>query len=254
MNLKKEKRVALLAAKKAAKVLLSHYGKKERIKEKSNKSLVGTADLKANKVIIKTIKKYFPSHNILSEESAPENNNSDFEWIIDPLDGTHNFLHEIPVFGVSIALAYKNEVVLGVLNFPILCITAIAEKFKGALLNGKKIKVSSRKSLDHAFVGAEFAYANRKEKLGFLENLMHRPVDIRNFGSAIYSLLLVACGKMDGHVLFSTHPWDVAAAFLIIEEAGGRVSDINDNSYTLQQSKFIVSNGKLHKELLKYIK
>ena len=141
MSLIKEKNVMLLAARQASKIILHYYGKKETVKVKSNKSLVAAADLEANKAIIKTIKKYFPSHSILSEETGMEDNKSGYRWIIDPIDGTHNFLHQIPVFGTSIAMEYKNEVILGVLHFPILCITAIAEKGKGAFLNGKRIRV-----------------------------------------------------------------------------------------------------------------
>ena len=254
MNLSKEKKVMLLAAEKASKVLLKYYGKKETIKVKSNKSLVATADLEANKVIIKTIKNFFPHHSILSEESGFENKNSDYKWVIDPMDGTHNFLHKIPIFGTSIALEYKNEPVLGVLHFPILCITSIAEKGKGAFSNGKRIKVSSKKNLEHSFILCEFAYANRKEKTAFLEKLIHETIDIRNFGSAIYQLLLVASGKCEGYVVLSTHEWDVAAGFLIVEEAGGKITDLKGNKYKLNQGKFMVSNRKVHKELLKYLR
>src|SRR3989338_6252538 len=124
MNLSKEKKVALHAAKSASKVLLYYFGRKEIVRQKANKSLVAEADIEANKAIIKIIKRNFPSHSILSEETGFEDNKSDYKWVIDPLDGTHNFLHKIPVFGTSIALEYKNEVVLGVMHFPVLCITA----------------------------------------------------------------------------------------------------------------------------------
>lgn len=248
------KQTALLAAKNASKVLLRYYGKKVIVKEKSNKTLVAKADLEANKAIIKTIKKHFPKHSILSEESGFEDNKSYFKWIIDPIDGTHNFLHNIPVFGTSIALEHKNEVVLGVLNFPILCITAVAEKGKGAFLNGKRIKVSDKKSLDHSFLAFEFSYANRKQKIGFLERIVHKTIDVRNFGSAIYNLMLIASGKCESYVVFSTHPWDMAAGFLIVEEAGGMVTGLKGGKYSLNDDKFVISNGKVHKELLKYLK
>lgn len=254
MNLSKEKKVMLLAAKQASKILLHYYGKKESIKEKPNKSLVATADLESNDTIIKTIKKYFPTHSILSEESGFENKNSDYKWVIDPMDGTHNFLHKIPIFGTSIALEYKNEPILGVLHFPILDITTVAEKGKGAFSNGKRIRVSNKKNLEHSFVLYEFAYANRKEKTVFLEKLIHKTIDIRNFGSAIYNLWLIATGKCDGYVLLSTHEWDVAAGFLIVEEAGGKITDLEGNKRKLIQDKFIVSNGKVHKELLSYLR
>ena len=254
MSSAKEKKVMLLAAKQASKVILRYYGKKEAVKVKPNKSLVAVADIESNKAIIKTIKKYFPNHSILSEETGFEDNKSDYKWIIDPIDGTHNFLHKIPVFGTSIALEYKNEVILGVLHFPILCITAIAEKGKGAFLNGKRINVSNKKSLDHSFLLFEFSYANRKQKIGFLESLIHKTIDVRNFGSAIYNLMMVASGKCESYVVLSTHAWDVAAGFLIVEEAGGKITDLKGGKWNLNQCKFIVSNGKVHKELLKYVK
>ncbi len=244
----------LLATKQASKVILKYFGKKESIKIKPNKSLVAAADLEANKVIIKTIKKHFPNHSILSEESGFENKKSDYKWVIDPIDGTHNFLHGIPIFGTSIALEYKNEVILGVLHFPILKLTVIAEKNKGAFLNGKRIKVSNKKSLEHSFILFEFSYANRKEKTDFLEKLIHKTIDVRNFGSAVYHLLLVACGKCDGFVILATNEWDIAAGFLIVEEAGGKITDLHGNKWNPHQSKYIISNGKIHKELLKYVK
>ena len=250
MNLSKEKATALLAAEEAAKVLKKYYGKKEFVKIKSNKSLVGAADIEANKAIIKVIKKNFPEHSILSEESPFEDNKSDYKWVLDPIDGTHNFLHEIPIFGTSIALEYKNEVVLGILNFPALGFMAVAEKGKGAFVNGKRIKVSKKNNLEHSFILFEFSYANRKEKTSFLEKLIHETIDVRNFGSAIYHLLLVACGKADGFVIMSTHEWDVAAGFLLVEEAGGKITDLNGKKYKLNGHKFIISNRRIGDKLL----
>ncbi len=253
MNLNKEKLTALKAAKQAGKVLLHHYGKKEAVKIKSNKTLVSSADLEANKAVISIIKKNFPGHSILSEETGFEDNKSDFKWVIDPLDGTHNFLHRIPIFGTSIALEYKNEVVLGILHFPVLCIAAVAEKGKGAFLNGKKIRVSDKKNLNHSFILFEYAYANRKEKIDFLKKLVHKTIDIRNFGSAIYDLLLLACGKCDGFVILSTHEWDIAAGFLLVEEAGGKATDLKGKPYNLHENKFVVSNRRIHDKLIKCI-
>lgn len=253
MNFSKERKAALEAANAAAKVIMGYYGKNSGIRQKPNKSLVTVADMAANKAILSTIKKSFPNHSILSEESGFEDKKSDFKWVIDPLDGTHNFIHKLPIFGTSIALEYKNEPVLGVIYFPILNIKAIAEKGKGSFSNGKRLKVSAKKTLDHSFVLCEFAYANRKEKTAFLEKLIHKTIDIRNFGSAIYNLWLIAAGKCEGYVLLSSHEWDVAAGFLIVEEAGGKITDLKGNRRKLTQDKFIVSNGKVHKELLSFM-
>jgi len=254
MNLKKEKSVALEAAKKAGKILLHYFEKKEIIREKSNKTLVSEADTGANKIIIRTIRKNFPGHSILSEETGFDDRKSDYKWVIDPLDGTHNFLRGIPLFGTSIALEYKNEIVLGVMYFPIMKVLAVAEKGKGAFLNGKRLKVSDRKSMNHSFIAFEYAYTNRKEKVSFLGKFIHTTIDFRNFGSAIYDLLLVACGKCDGFVILSTHEWDIAAGFLLVEEAGGRITDLKGKKWSLYQDKFVISNGKIHSSLLEYVK
>ena len=254
MNLKKEKSTALLAARQAGKVLLHYYGRKEKIKEKSNKSLVATADLEANKAIIKTIKEHFPGHNILSEETGFEDNKSDYKWVIDPLDGTHNFLHEIPIFGTSIALEYKGEVIVGILHFPILKITAVAEKGKGAFLNGKRINVSNKKNINHAFFVFEYAFGDRRKKLDFLEKFINEMVDLRNFGSAIYGLLMLACGNLDGYVIYTTNEWDMAAGALIVIEAGGIITDIQGSKWKPAGGSFVISNVKLHNKLLKYVK
>ena len=248
------KSIALLAAKEAGKVLQQYYGKTESVKVKSNKSLVGIADTEADKAIISVIKKNFPNHSILSEESGFDDNNSDYKWAIDPVDGTHNFLRGIPFCGVSIALEYKNEIILGVLYFPFLEITAIAEKGKGAFMNGKRIKVSDKKDLGHAFILVEFSYSNRKEKVSFLDKFVHETIDVRNFGCAIYHLLLVACGSSEGYVILSTNEWDVAAGFIIVQEAGGKITDLQGKNWNFTQSRYIVSNSHVHEEILKYLK
>lgn len=251
MRQKNFKNAALAAAKKASKILLRYYGKREGIKIKPNNTLVGEADLKANEAVIGIIKNHFPSHSILSEETGFEDNGSDYKWVIDPLDGTHNFLHNIPVFGTSIALEYKNDIILGVLHFPVLCITVVAEKGKGAFLNGKSINVSVRKSLDHSFVLFEFSYANRKEKTRFLEKFIHKTIDVRNFGSAVYNLMLIASGRAESYVILSTNEWDMAAGFLIVKEAGGRITNLKGGKWDFNERKYVVSNGRVHEELLK---
>ena len=132
MNLKKEKQVAVLAAKKVSKTLLKYFEKKSNVKVKANYSLVGQADLEANDIIVSILKKNFPSYSIITEEAEPSMKNSDFTWHIDPLDGTHNFLYGLPFWGTSIALAYKNKAVLGVIYLPIFNMLIVAEKGKGA--------------------------------------------------------------------------------------------------------------------------
>ncbi|MAG92042.1 inositol monophosphatase [Candidatus Woesearchaeota archaeon] len=248
------KSTALLAARKAGKVLLKYYGKKPNVMKKSDKTFVSKADIEANKAIIDTIKKNFPDHSILSEETGFEDNKSDYKWVLDPLDGTHNFIHEIPLFGTSIALEYKDKPIVGVLHFPILRQTVVAEKGKGAFLNGKKVHVSNKKTFEHSLIVVDYGYRKRQKKLNFLQNLTDERIDVRNLGSAIYGLLLVSCGNSDGYVIISTNEWDIAAGFLIVEEAGGKITDLNGRNTMPQHEEFVMSNGKLHKELLKRLK
>ncbi len=252
MNLRKEKKVAILAAKRASKVMLEYWNKKREYKLKDNNSFVTTADLEANKVIINTIKQNFPSHSILSEETGLLDNNSDFKWVIDPIDGTHNFIHGIPFFGTSIAIEYKSEVVIGVIDFPLLELTAIAEKGKGAFLNTKRIKVSDTKSLELAYIMIEFSNTGRKRKIDFLNKILPKAADFRDFGSAVYHLLLIACGKADCYTIFATNEWDVAAGFLIVEEAGGKITDLKGKKWNFRDRQYVVSNGRIHKKILSY--
>jgi len=254
MNLSKEKKVLIQAAKSAGKVLLKYYGNNEKIKEKSNKSLVSKADLEANRAIIGIIKKNFPGHSILSEETGFENKKSDYKWVLDPLDGTHNFLHEISIFGTSIALEYKNEVVLGVLNFPVLKILAYAEKGKGTFVNGKKAGVSDKGKLDYSFISVDYGQYDRKQRLKMMENFGSKNIDFRSFGAAVYELLLVACGNSDAYIISSTNEWDVAAGILLIEESGGKITDLHGLGWNFAKKNFLMSNGKLHNTILKYTK
>jgi myo-inositol-1(or 4)-monophosphatase len=254
MDLEKEKKVIVKAAKKADKILLSYFNKKTHIKEKPNNSLVCEADLEANDAIIKIIKKNFPAHNILTEEEDYIDNNSEFKWVIDPLDGTHNFVNGVHIFGTSIALLYKNRPVLGLLNFPMLKLTALAEYGHGAYLNGEKLHVSKKDNLNHAFIMYEFSYPSRSRMVKFYSKFINTRADIRNFGAASYGLVLVAAGKADAFVIMSTNEWDIAAGFLIIEEAGGIITNDQGKKYTFNDKSFVAANKKIHKKILKFVK
>ena len=253
MNLEKERSVLIEASKKASKILKKYYGS-NKFRQKSNKTLVSMADIEANKAIISTIKKKFPEHTILSEETGLEDNKSDFKWVIDPVDGTHNYLRQIPIFGSSIALEYKNEIVLGILDFPALRLTAIAEKNKGAFLNGKRIQVSGKNELDHSILLVEFSYSKRPEKVKFMEKLVNTTIDMRYFGAIIYELLLIANGTADGLVIYATNEWDVAAGFIMVEEAGGKITDFENKPYDFSNNQYVISNRKLHNSFIRMIK
>ena len=249
-----EKKVLLSAAQAASKVLMSYFLKNPKITVKKNKTLVSEADMAANKAIIKEIKKSFPNHNIISEESQYENNNSDFTWIMDPLDGTHNFLRGIPIFGTSIALKHKNEIVLGAIYMPVLGIRMVAEKGKGAYANGKKLEVSKNRELEHSFLLFEFAVTHRKKKLAVFERMIEKRFDLRNFGAAVYHLYLVASGQSEAYIIYHTNEWDVAAGLLMITEAGGKYTGIDSKAADSTTGHYIASNGKIHSKLAEFLK
>mgnify|MGYP001609910702 CR=1 FL=1 len=252
MNIKKEKQIAVLAAKTVSKTLLKYFEKKNDVKVKANYSLVGQADLEANEIIVSILKKNFPSHSMITEEAAPSMKKSDFTWHIDPLDGTHNFLYGLPFWGTSIALAYKNEAVLGVIYLPIFDMMITAEKGKGAYINGKRISTENKRAFKKMLLFFEFTYKGRGKKVNFLKQFIGQRVDLRNFGCAVYHLMLVAVGKADGYMIFYTNSWDIAAGFLIVEEAGGKVTDFKGKKWSLEGRQFVASNGKVHNELLRY--
>ena len=138
------------------------------------------------------------------------------------------------------------------LDFPVLKIKAVAEKGKGAFVNGKKIQVSGKSEMHRSFILFEFSSTHRDEKIGFLKNVSDHSFDLRNFGSAIYHLLLIASGKCDAFVILYTNEWDVAAGFILVEEAGGMITDTNGKKWDFKNKKYVVSNGKLHNKFLKF--
>ncbi len=247
------KQTAIKAAKEAGKILVANFSRIKKIKKKAPGDYVTNIDLMAEKKIINIIKKRFPSHSILSEEVGFIDNKSDFIWYIDPLDGTHNYIHNFPLFGVSIAVAHKGELQAGVIYLPMLKELYVAQRGKGAFLNGKKIKVSER-LIQHSMVGFG-AVLRRKneEKLAILKKLAGNILDIRIFGVAVYTATLVAKGNLDAHVAVTSLPWDIAAGALIIQEAGGRITEVDGSPFSLESDNFVSSNGLVHKDILKII-
>ncbi|MBL7054357.1 inositol monophosphatase [Candidatus Woesearchaeota archaeon] len=251
------KQTAIKAAKVAGKVMLDNYGNIGKISFKeSKKSLLTQIDLKSEKAIIETIKKKFPGHNIISEESGTQNQNSEYSWIIDPIDGTTNYAQNIPNFCVSIALAKNKKVILGVVYEPLRKELFFAEKGKGAFLNKKKIKVSDKKNMDDAIFGFSIPSETQVSV-----NTLHRIAEIfplvrgiRNSGSAALNLCSVACGRYDSYFSKFINSWDVAAGFLIVEEAGGQVTDLKNKLWDISKKQIAASNKKLHDKVLNLLR
>jgi len=249
------KSLMLKAAKAAGKILMKNYGKVKFIKVKDQESYVTNVDLESEKFIISTIRKKYPEHDIVSEESGRLNKKSDYRWYIDPLDGTHNYIHKLPMFGVSIGLEYKGKIILGAICLPYFDELYVAEKGKGAFLNGKRLKVSNRKELKKSFITTDLVLRYFPEKkIEMLNKLKGLVYDIRVLGSAVYGYTSVAKGSADAYITIYTYPWDAAAGALIVEESSGKVTDFNGKEWKANTGKFISSNKKIHNQLIKVLK
>jgi myo-inositol-1(or 4)-monophosphatase len=220
-------------------------------------NLVTEADHASDKAIQDVIKKAFPDHGIISEETAEVISESEYKWIIDPIDGTINFANGIPICCVSIGLEHNGKMLMGAVYNPILKEFFFAEKGKGATLNDKKIRVSNKDDVLRSCLVTGFPYTYLDQPNGPLqafERLIRRGIPVRRLGSAAIDLCWVAAGRFDGFYEHQLNAWDSAAGFIIVEEAGGKVTDLNGNAYSPYQPGIIATNGFLHDELVEWVK
>ena len=223
---------------------------------KGKNDFVTEVDKNTEYIIIETIKSAYSDHAFLAEESG-KSGDSDYVWIIDPLDGTTNFLHGIPHFAVSIALQYKGRLDQAVVYDPVKQELFTASKGKGAQLNNKKIRVSSLKSLDSALLATGFPFGNNPNVDDFIESfkaLYPKISGIRRAGVASLDLAYVACGRLDGFWEFGLKSWDIAAGVLLIQEAGGINSEISGGLDYLESGNIVSANPKLLKDILKSLR
>jgi myo-inositol-1(or 4)-monophosphatase len=251
--------VAIGAAKLAGGIILDNLGRisKEDINIKQASDFVTRVDKESERNIISTIKKNFPDHHFLAEESVKEIETDGYRWIIDPLDGTTNFIHRYPVFCVSIALQYRREIILGVIYEPLKSDLFTAQKGRGAFLNGDIIRVSQTRTLKDSLIATGFPF-RRKEfidsYLGLFKNIFLRVSDLRRAGSAALDLAWLACGSCEGFFEIGLSPWDMAAGELLIREAGGIVTDFGGGSDYLSTGNIVAGVPGIHGELLGEIK
>ncbi len=258
MNNAKLKRTLFLALKKAGKLVRKSITRRKVISKKGEIDLVTEVDCAAERLIIRTIHRAFPDHSFLAEESGAslksgQGANSPCRWIIDPIDGTTNFAHSLPVCSVSIAYEEKGVVKLGGVYDPTRDELFFAEKGRGAFLNGTKIKVSKTKDLSEALLATGFPYDRRKDPDQYLRpfrEFLMKAREIRRLGSAAIDLCYVACGRFDGYWEAKLSPWDKAAGMLILSEAGGKLSDYSGAPLTLPEPSMVASNGRIHKAIL----
>jgi myo-inositol-1(or 4)-monophosphatase len=217
---------------------------------------VTEADHASEKAIIQVIHKDFPDHFILGEEIGEIATGSDVKWIIDPIDGTINFASRIPLCAVSIGVEKNGEMLLGAVYNPFINELFFAEKGDGAFLNDKKISVSKKTEVIHSCLVTGFPYTYLDMENGPLqvfERFVRKGVPVRRLGSAAIDLCWVAAGRFEGFFEHSLSPWDTAAGYLIVEEAGGKVTDMNGNKYSPYQKKLVATNGLIHDELIEVI-
>lgn len=257
--------MATQAARAAGKILHEKFDGTRTIKSKGKRDIVTDADFAADECIRKIILRSFPNDKFLSEEDSPETRKKLWAeaehadsaplWVVDPLDGTANYAHRIPVFAVSIGLYHRGGVVLGVVYDPIQDELFAAEQGSIATLNGKAIHVGER-ALEDAVISLEFARkpALRTRTARVLARLIHRALTARSTGSAAISMCYVACGRFDVYFHYSLSPWDVAAAAHIIEQAGGRVTTPLGKPWSVHSGAYVATSALLKSGILKFFR
>jgi myo-inositol-1(or 4)-monophosphatase len=226
------------------------------VRYKGEINLVTEADLLSETLITERIRRTFPGHDILAEESPETTQGSCFRWIIDPLDGTTNYAHGYPIFCTSIALEAEGEIVLGAVYNPVMEDLFFAEKGKGASLNGNRLSVSRTTDLNKGFLGTGFPYdlrENRNNNMNYFRALAMSAQSVRRSGAAALDLAYLAAGRFDGFWELRPMPWDTAAGWLLVTEAGGVVTDIFGAPYGLRSPHILAGNGLVNEQMLRVI-
>jgi myo-inositol-1(or 4)-monophosphatase len=247
-------KATLLKATEASGKILQQYfdGPFEVTSKSSINDLVTEVDKKSEAAIISVIKETYPDHFILSEEVGELKTSSSIKWIIDPIDGTVNFANGIPICCISIGIEKDGEMVLGAVYNPFMNELFIAEKGKGATLNDKSIRVSSKTDIEKTCLVTGFPYQWQEiphNPLLAFESIVKRGIPVRRLGSAAIDLCWVACGRFDGFYEHHLQPWDSAAGSLIVTESGGKITDFSGNPYSPYNKQVLATNGHIHQAL-----
>ena len=242
--------VAIEAVQEAEKVVMSYYGKEKTIQNKGEFDLVTKADVESENKIVDVIKNRFPEHGFILEEANNFNEESEYVWIIDPIDGTTSFAHNYPMFSISIALFKNKNLVIGVVSVPYLKEIFHAKKNGGAFLNNEKISVSKTTSLKKSIVATGFPYTERKRTIKYLTKIAEVVQGIRRSGSAAIDICYIAAGRVEGYYELGLKIMDTAAAQLILKEAGGKITDFEGNEIIDNYEKIVASNDSVHDELI----
>ncbi len=243
------------AAQAAGSLIRDSWQQVKQIQYKSSIDLVTTIDHQSEELIVSILQKRFPNHSILAEEETNiTGQKGEHRWIIDPVDGTTNFAHAYPHFCVSIALEYAGEIILGLVYDPIKEEKFSAVRGRGSFLNGGQIHTTKEAELGKALLATGFPYDRRQKVdfyLPFFKDFMLSCQGIRRNGSAALDLCYVACGRLDGFWEFGLSPWDTAAGSLMVQEAGGTMSDFSRNTFSVWKKEVLASNGWIHDSMLR---
>lgn len=250
--------VAIEAAKEAGRFLKDSVGKVTSIETKKGnvRDLVSEIDRTSEAKIIGIIKHHHPDHAILAEESGASDQSVKYKWVIDPLDGTVNFLHGVPVFCVSIAVEHNGEIIAGVIYDPNLDELYTAEKGSGAFLNGRRLRVSRTGKLINSLLVTGFPYdiaMNPDHAVERFVSFLMEGRGVRRLGSAALDLAYIAAGRFDGYWEVSLNPWDMAAGILFVNEAGGKTTDFSGGTSSIYKKQIVASNGIIHDAMLKVL-
>jgi myo-inositol-1(or 4)-monophosphatase len=249
---------AIQTARDAGYLIAERLGRSSKVHNKGEIELLTESDLASEKLIIDRIRTFHPRHSILAEESgesAGGEQQSEWKWIIDPLDGTTNYAHGYPCFCVSIALEHNGEMELGVVYDPMRDEMFTAERGQGAALNGRRIHVSQIDNLNRALLCTGFPYdvRERSEFARHFANFIMNAQGVRRDGAAALDLAYVACGRFEGFWEEGLKPWDVAAGVLLVEEGGGRVSNYDGSQFIVYHPPILASNGLVHEQMMKVL-
>ena len=239
----------------AGALLSKHYGRVKSVTYKAGAStnLVTNVDREIEEYVKRRIRRTFPKDGILAEESAEEQRSNGRKWVIDPLDGTTNFAHGLPLFCISIGLEEAGQILAGAVYNPILNELFFAAKGQGATLNGKKIRVSGARKLERSLLVTGFPYdvhTHPERSLPYFNWMIQRAQGVRRLGSAAIDLCYVAMGRFDGFFEVFLNPWDTAAGMVILKEAGGKITNFEGKPFSIYERQLAASNGKIQRELL----
>ena len=252
--------IMVKACRKAAKTLIRDFGEIENLQVslKGPGDFVTSSDKKVEKILIEELKKARPNYSILSEEIGEIKNDEEFKWIIDPIDGTANFLHGIPHFAISVGLEHNGEIICGIVYDPIKDEMFVAEKGNGSYLNNQRMRVSSRSKLKDCIIftgGPKSESKNRELALKEYNNFSSKVlIPIRKLGSASLDMAYVAAGRCDGFWQRNLNYWDIAAGIILVKESGGFVTDFDGENRYIQNKTILATNSKIGNEMIEILK